>query len=364
MPTDPEAKRAAFAARMAEILNLSALNAAMSLGYRAGLFEAMDALARPRPCPDIAAAAGLCERYVREWLGVMACGGVVELSTSPSGEELFLLPREHADFLTRRAGSENLGVYTQEIPLLTQCALDHVLDGFRTGRGVGYERYPRFHDFMAYLAEAKHRTMLVEAFLPSVADGTVLKRLEEGIRVLDVGCSEGVAVTLMAQAFPKSLFVGIDISLDAVDCARAEAGRLGLANARFEVRDAALLGEDAGWRGAFDYVTAFDAVHDQTMPLEVLRGIRAVLAPDGVFSMVDIKAESGISGNVNHPLGAFLYAVSLLHCLPVGLVEGGAGLGAMWGRGRALEMLKKAGFEQVDVCEIPGDQFNWHYLCW
>jgi len=105
-------------------------------------------------------------------------------------------------------------------------------------------------------------------------------------------------------------------------------------------------------------------VHDQTRPMEVLKGIRAVLAEGGMFSMVDIKAETPLAGNLDHPLGPFLYTVSLMHCMAVGLVDGGMGLGTMWGRQKALEMLAEAGFKRVEVCEIPEDQFNSHYLCW
>jgi len=357
-------KRAAFAAKMTGILNASAINTALSLGYQSGLLDVMDRLGEPLPCDRIAQESGLAERYVREWLAVMVCGGVVELSASEAGEDLFLLPSEHGDLLARRAGSDNIGVYTQEIPLLTQCALDDVLAGFRTGEGVAYERYPRFQDWMGQVAQAKQRATLVDVFLPSVCDGEIMRRLKEGIRVLDVGCSEGVAVLLMAETFPGSSFVGVDISGEALECARSEAERLGLENARFEQCDAVGLADDPQWQGAFDYVTAFDAVHDQTRPLEVLKGIRAVLAQGGMFSMVDIKAETPLKDNVNHPMGAFLYTVSLMHCMAVGLVDGGMGLGTMWGRQKALEMLAEAGFKRVEVCEIPEDRFNSHYLCW
>lgn len=359
-------KRAAFEARMIEILNLSALNTALCLGYRAGLLEAMDAMSAPATSAAVAEAAGLAERPVREWLAVMVCGGVAELSQSPQGEDLFLLPREHADFLTIRAGTDNLGVYTQEIPLLTQCALDDVQRGFATGAGVPYERYPSFQNWLGQVAQTKHRQALVDVFLPSVADGEMVRRLGRGIRVLDVGCSEGVVTHLMAAAFPNSEFMGIDISAQSVELASAEAARLGLSNARFEVCDAAELADDddcAGRFAPFDYVTAFDAVHDQTRPLAVLRGIRAVLGEGGMFSMVDIKAETPLSGNVDHPIGTHLYAVSLLHCMQVALVDGGAGLGTMWGRQKALELLAEAGFGDVDVCAVPTDSFNSHYLC-
>jgi len=366
MTTDSADKRAAFAGRMTDILNLSALGTAMCLGYRAGLFEALDRLAAPATCAGVARAAGLAERPVREWLAVMVCGGVVELSASPQGEDLFLLPREHADLLTLRAGSDNIGVYTQELPLLTRCALDEVQEGMATGAGVPYDRYPPFQDWMGQVAAAKHRQVLVDVFLPSVADGEMVRRLTRGVRVLDVGCSEGLVSLLMAAAFPRSEFLGIDISEASIALARAEAARLGLANARFEVCDAANLAVDtgcAGRLGQFGYVTAFDAVHDQTRPLEVLRGVRGVLAEGGMFSMVDIKAETPLAGNVDHPMGTFLYTVSLMHCMQVGLVDGGAGLGTMWGRQKALEMLAEAGFDAVEVCGIPTDAFNTHYLC-
>lgn len=40
---------------------------------------------------------------------------------------------------------------------------------------------------------------------------------------------------------------------------------------------------------------------------------------------------------MTHSMGAFLYTVSLMHCMPVGLVDGGAGLGMMWGREKGCE---------------------------
>lgn len=366
MTTDPADKRAAFAGRMTDILNHSALGTAMCLGYRAGLFEALDRLTAPASCAEVAHAAGLAERPVREWLAVMVCGGVVELSASPQGDDLFLLPREHADLLTLRAGSDNFGVYTQEMPILTRCALDEVQRGMATGEGVPYDRYPPFQNWMGQVASAKHRKVLVDVFLPSVADGEVVRRLAGGVRVLDVGCSEGLVSLLMAAAFPRSEFLGIDISAESVALARAEAASQGLSNVRFEVCDAASLAVDAdcaGRFGLFDYVTAFDAVHDQTRPLDVLRGVRAVLAGGGMFSMVDIKAETPLAANLNHPISTFLYTVSLMHCMQVGLVGGGAGLGTMWGRQKALEMLAQAGFADVEVCDIPTDPFNTHYLC-
>ena len=154
----------------------------------------------------------------------------------------------------------------------------------------------------------------------------------------------------MAKAFPNSNFMGIDISQEVIETARSEASRQQLDNLEFVIVDAATLKDNREFKDTVDYVTAFDAVHDQTRPLDVLQG------------MVDIAARSNLANNLDHPMAPFLYTVSLMHCMPVGLVGKGTGLGMMWGRETAVEMLKKAGFQQVQVLEMPEDPFNLHYL--
>lgn len=128
-------KEREFSKHLMTLLNHGALNLAMALGYRTRLFDVMDGFESPQTASAIAKKAGLNERYVKEWLGIMVSGCIVDLSLSSSGEDLFYLPKEHGGLITRRAGSSNLGVYTQEIPLLTTCALEPVLQGFSTGEG-------------------------------------------------------------------------------------------------------------------------------------------------------------------------------------------------------------------------------------
>ncbi len=352
-----------FAARMTEILNHGALNAAMAIGSRLGLFDVMDEMTTPETVPAIAEAAGLSPRYTAEWLGVMVCGGVVDITVDETGTERYRLPQAQADLLTRRAGRSNLGIYTQEIPLLTGCAMESVIRGFQTGEGVSPETYPAFRRFMGKLADVQHRETLLPRFLPSVDDGRLVEAMRRGISVLDIGCGEGVAARLMAEAFPRSRFVGVDIDPAAVSTAEKNAREVGLTNLRFQATDAALLPEMSAFQEAFDYVTAFDAIHDQRRPQAAAAGVFYALRPGGLFSMVDIKAETGVFGNRDHPMGPFLYTVSLMHCMPVGLADGGAGLGMMWGRTRALSLLKDAGFSQAETCDIPQDPFNIHYLC-
>ena len=358
-----EENAVSFADRMVTILNHGALNLAMALGYRNRIFDVLDDLGRPVTTEELARASGLNERYLREWLGVMVTGDIVEVSATPEGRSTYFLPPEHADLLTRRAGDANLGVYTQEIPLLISCAMEPVHRAFQTGVGVPFSRYPDFQTFMAELSNAKHRQVLIDRFLPSVDKGRLVERLTRGIRVCDLGCGEGVAMNLMARAFPESEFVGVDNHAGAVEVARAEARELRLSNAEYWILDAARIREMPELEDRFDYVFAFDAIHDQPRPLQAIEGVRHMLAPGGLFSMVDIDARSDHAGNKEHPMGPFLYTVSLMHCMPVGLVDQGTGLGMMWGRERAESLLREAGFDSIELQEMEHDPFNLHYLC-
>jgi SAM-dependent methyltransferase len=352
-----------FSDRLTTILNHGALNLAISIGYRAGIFDIMDTLDTPCGLAQLSTLCGVSDRYLKEWLGIMVCGDIIELHVGAIGEELFYLPEQHGDLLCRRAGSNNLGVYTQEMPLLTNCSLEALMADLSHGTGITYDHYPRFQSFMAQLADAKHREVLVDRFLPSVDQGRMADLLKKGIRVCDLGCGTGLALCLMAAAFPASQFVGLELDPDAVAAGRQGADEAGLSNASFACVDVASPEANATYRQHFDYITAFDAIHDQTRPLEALQNVRAMLVPEGAFSMIDIAAHSSLAGNSDHPMGAFLYAVSLMHCLPVGLVDGGTGLGMMWGRQKAVALLEEAGFGQISVEEIPNDPFNLHFYC-
>lgn len=176
--------------------------------------------------------------------------------------------------------------------------------------------------------------------------------------MLDVGCGSGRALNLMARAFPNSNFAGYDVSEEAIARARAEATEHGARNVRFEVRDAAALGEGA----RYDLITTFDAVHDQAKPAAVLKGIAGALRPDGVYLMQDIAGSGHVHNNVDHPLGPFLYTVSCMHCMTVSLGQDGEGLGAMWGEEKATEMLREAGFGEVEVRRLPHGIQNAYYV--
>ncbi len=340
-----------FAGRLTGLLNDAGLALMLSIGHKTGLLDAMSELP-PSTSDEIAKAAGLQERYVREWLGALTTGGIVQ----HDGDALtFSLPAEHAAWLTRAAGPANLAAQTQFIGLLAGVE-DQVVDGFRIGGGVPYSAFPKFHSLMAEGSGAVHDATLVEVTLPLVPG--IVDRLRAGIDVADVGCGSGHAVNLMAEAFPGSRFTGLDLSEEAVTVGRAEAERKGLSNARFEARDAATLDGSE----QFDFITAFDAIHDQARPDLALAGIAASLRPGGTFLCVDIKGSSSIAGDMEHPLAPLLYTVSTMHCMTVSLADDGLGLGTMWGERVAREMLAAAGFTSIDLHEIEDDIFNNYYV--
>jgi len=350
-PEDPTPTER-FGGMMTDVLNHAALALMTSIGHRTGLFDAMADLP-PSSSQEVADAAGLNERYVREWLGAMVVGRVVVFDPVTG---LYHLPAEHAAWLTRSTMLINAAASAQWIALLGTVE-GLVVDAFRHGRGVPYSAYDRFHEVMAEESEQTVVQALLEHILP-LAPG-LIDRLEHGVDALDVGCGAGRALLLMAERFPKSRFVGCDFSVKAIELARAEADRRELANVRFEVRDAA----DAPARESYDLITAFDAIHDQARPADVLRGVHEALRHGGVFLMQDISGSGSLHDDEAHPFGTFLYTVSCMHCMSVSLAGDGPGLGAMWGRRKALEMLKEAGFENVAVKESPHDPLNFYYIC-
>lgn len=348
-----------FSSRMVDILNYGALNVAIGLGYKQGLFEALDAADEPLTPKELATQAGnLNARVVREWLGIVVSGNIVEVVETEGEEERFLLPKHRGTFLCQRGGNNNLAGYCQEIPILTSCVYNEVSESFQTGAGIPYSKYPPFQDFMNELADQKHMDSLVQTFLPSI-DG-VVDRLKEGnMRVMDLGCGQGLAITLMAREFPNSTFVGIDLDDDAI--AKAKEASADLTNLSFEVLDATHMHQHE-LAATFDYVIAFDAIHDLCQPEQVLRGIHDALKPGAIFSMIDIKADSCIHQNKDHPMGSMLYTVSLMHCMQVAMVDNGRGLGMMWGRQKAVAMLQDAGFVNIQELDIPDDGFNLHFM--
>jgi ubiquinone/menaquinone biosynthesis C-methylase UbiE len=346
-----KAKAISFAEYIVVLLNSGFLTLMISIGHKTGLFDTMTTL-DPSTSEQIARKAKLNERYVREWLGAMVTGKIIEYESSNG---TYKLPAEHAAAITRAAGIDNLATTAQYLSLCGEVE-DQVADCFRKGGGVPYSAYPRFTELMSEGSSKVQDARLVDTILPLV-DGLV-DRLREGISVLDVGCGSGHAINLMAKAFPDSKFMGYDFSKKAIAAAKAEAKRLQLQNARFAAKDVATLNEPK----RYDLITAFDSIHDQAKPTKVLKAISKGVQPDGVFLLVDVAASSNLQENLQHPLGPFLYSVSTMHCMTVSLAYRGEGLGTVWGEQLAKQKLREAGFKSVEIRRVLGDILNNYYI--
>jgi SAM-dependent methyltransferase len=352
--TFDEQRAEAFAGRMLDLLNDGALAVMISVGHRTGLLDALREHG-PVTSDELADAADLDERYVREWLGALTAGRIVELEPETGR---YALPAEHAAWLTRAASPDNLAVEAQWITSLSTVE-DDIVECFRSGGGVPYERYPRFHEVMAEESAQTVLSVLFSHILPLVPG--MHEGLDEGATLLDLGCGRGRALLMLAERYPASTFVGYDLSADAIAFASAQANERGLDNVSFAPRDLSTFDEDAELE-AFDFATTFDAVHDQARPLALLKGIRRTLRPDGVYLMQDIQGSSHHHENVDHPGGPLLYMISCMHCMTVSLAQGGEGLGAMWGEQKARELLAEAGFTSVEVHLLEHDPFNAYFV--
>ena len=347
MPTVDEQATEAFAGRLVELFTGGALTYLVDIGRRCRLFE-VAATTGPVTSGELAARAGLQERYVREWLGAMVTGGIFEFEPA---DGRYWLPGEHAVCLTGD-GVENLA----PLAFVTTVLGEHVpavARAFRDGGGVPFEAYlPDLHDAMDALFGPVYDHLLVDAIVPLVPG--LHDRLTAGGRCADVACGTGRAVTNLAAAYPASTFAGYDLDPTGLERGRARAEQLGLGNVSFHECDAATLRVDE----PFDAIFIFNAIHDQVAPAAVLERVHDALVPGGVLVLDEPGLSNRLEDNVDHPLAPFTYAVSTLHCLTVSLAGDGAGLGTVWGHQTAVDMLTAAGFVDVAVHDAPGDPGN------
>ncbi|WP_018694279.1 methyltransferase domain-containing protein [Algicola sagamiensis] len=339
-----------FSSTMLQMMNQGMLCLAVNLGHRTGLFEAMSGM-KPATCDAISQNAGLNTRYVREWLGAMVTGGIVHYQ---SEQGLYSLPDEHASVLTPQAGANNMARMTQALQSLAMVSKD-VEACFHKGGGVSYDAYPEFMDLWSQVNAQRLDSTLIQKVIPQIPE--LAAALDRGIDVLDIGCGDGHALCLLAKSFPSSRFKGIDLVASNIQKATKKVGTLQLTNLSFEQCDLT----STQPRGNYHLITAFDVLHDLADPDDVMAALNSILDRDGALLIVDIAASSALEENLQHPAGPWLYTSSCMHCVPVSMAQNGVGLGAMWGREQAVELLEKNGFSDIQVMSVEEDPFN-HYF--
>ncbi|MHB8912497.1 MAG: class I SAM-dependent methyltransferase [Lysobacter sp.] len=312
------------------------LGAAMSatlmlVGDQLGLYKAL--ARQPLSSTDLAARTGTYERYVREWLGNQAAGGYVQYDPD-SGT--YSLSEEQALCLADPDGPVDLpGAY--EIVEATFRALERTKDNFRSGEGMEWGEHHAclFHGTERFF-RAGYNANLLTSWLPAL-DG-VVEKLAAGGKAADVGCGHGASTTLMAKAFPRSLFVGYDYHPPSIETARQRAAEAGVGNVQFEVADATGFSERD-----FDLIAFFDCLHDMADPVGAARHARQALKREGTCMLVEPFAGDSVADNLN-PVGRVYYGASSQICVPVSLARKGPALGAQAGEARLRAVMAEAGF--------------------
>ncbi|MCC6178692.1 MAG: methyltransferase domain-containing protein [Chloroflexi bacterium] len=317
---------------------MSVVNAV--IGDRLGLYRAM-AGAGPLTSDDLASRTGLSERYLREWLIHQAAGGYVDYDPTTGR---YTLPAEHALALTDEDSpafvAGGFGVMAA-----TTYALPRIIEGFKTGSGLSWgEHDPSLFVGTERFFRPGYRANLVSTWIPSL-DG-IHDRLARGGSVADVGCGHGASTIIMAQAYPRSRFVGYDSHAPSIERARQNAAAAGVADrVTFEVIPAAQIPHPGGdpSRG-YDLIAFFDCLHDMADPVSAATRAYDTLAKGGAVMLVEPMAGERTEENLN-PVGRVYSGASVLICTPNALAGGGTGLGTLASEAALRTVFETAGFE-------------------
>ncbi|MFI5697292.1 class I SAM-dependent methyltransferase [Kribbella sp. NPDC051586] len=321
------------------------LNAALVvMGDRLGYYQVL-ADQGPATPTELAERTSTDEHYTREWLNAQAAGGIVEYD---AGTGRYTLPPEHAVAMTDPSSPAYLPGFFQ-IALGTLQHTTDTIEAARSGAGVGWHEHTSdVHVGCERFFRPSYNANLLPSWLPAL-DG-VVEKLQQGATVADIGCGHGSSTILMAEAFPRSTFVGSDYHQASIETARLRAADAGVSDrASFEVAAA-----DRFSGSGFDLVTTFDALHDMGDPVGAARHVRDALAADGTWMLVEPMAGDHVEDNLN-PVGRAYYGFSTLLCTPASLSQPvGLALGTQAGPARIRDVTKAAGFTRFrTVAETP-----------
>jgi SAM-dependent methyltransferase len=304
----------------------------LSLGDRLGLYDCLNG-AGPLSAAEVAERSGCSERYVLEWLNSQAAAGYLEYE-----DGRYLLPPEHAAVLADR-DSATLLTPAFNVPASMWHGEEQAIRAFRTGEGVPWgAHHERLFCGVAAFFRNAYGAALVPQWLPAL-DG-VVERLQAGAYVADVGCGHGHSTVLMAQAFPRSRFVGYDTHPGSIAAARENATAAGVADRVTFVEATSTSYEEVG----FDLICFFDALHDMGHPVAAARHAGAALADGGTVMLVEPYAADTVEENAG-PIARLYYSASTMLCTAHALSENGThALGAQAGETRLADVFAEAGY--------------------
>jgi Methyltransferase domain len=308
------------------------------IGFRTGLFDALQAEG-PATAAELAArAGGLTERYVREWALAQACNGYVDYD--PASDRFSLSPEQAMIFAVKDSPVYLAGAFDLAAAMIE--AEPKVEHAFRTGGGVGWgDSAGCLFCAVGAFFRPGYVNSIVDQWLPAL-DGVVSK-LSKGAKVADIGCGVGFSTVLMAQAFPNSSFTGYDFHAPSIAQARDHAREHGLADrVHFETGTAKEIADHD-----FDLITIFDCLHDMGDPRGCARHMRNIIKPDGTWMIVEPIAGDTAGANIGNPVSRLYYNASTMICVPTSLdQEVGEALGAQAGEPKIKDVVCDAGFSQ------------------
>ena len=235
-----QAKLDEFMGRFVGDLGAAVSAALVVIGDRLGLYRAM-ADGTPVAASELAARTGTDPRYVQEWLANQAAGGYV--SYHPRAEEFFLSPEQ--SLALAQEGSPAFVPGAFQVATAAIKGEEKIAEAFVGRHGVGWHEH--HHDLFTgteRFFRPGYSANLVSAWIPAL-DG-VEARLRSGALVADVGCGHGASTLLMAEAFPRSEFVGFDYHAASID-ARPRGGRAGRPRRPGELRGGRRQGVPRRW---------------------------------------------------------------------------------------------------------------------
>jgi 2-polyprenyl-3-methyl-5-hydroxy-6-metoxy-1,4-benzoquinol methylase len=327
------------------------------MGDELGLYRALAEKGSLTPS-ELAKAVGIHERYAREWLEQQAASELLEVE--PNGaERRFRLPEGHDEALLDASSLNYIAPLARAL-VGSIHPLDSLLTAFRTGDGVPYADYgDNLHEAQAAFTRPMFENLLGKEWLPSVPELDERLKGDPPARVADVACGQGRSSIELARAYPKVRVDGIDSDRASIERARENLAGSGVADrVAFHERDAA----DAGLQGRYDLVTIFEALHDMSYPVEVLRAARGLLAEGGVVLIGDERTEDSFMAPAGE-IERLYYGFSVFHCLPVGMVgEGAAGTGTVMRADTVRRYADEAGFASTEVLPIENDFWRFYLL--
>lgn len=310
---------------------------------------------------ELASAVGVNERYAREWLEQQAMAGILETQdpTATDSERRYTVPAGHDEVLLDVGSLNGMAPLAQ---LVVACALPihAVLEACRTGEGVPYADYGAdLHEGQARFTQPLFDNLLATDWLPPIPAIHDRLNADPAARVADLACGLGRSSIAIARGYPKVAVDGIDLDEASIERAQQLLPGSGVDDrVTFQCRDAA----DPDLSGRYDLVTIFEALHDMSYPVEVLRTAGGLLSDGGCVLVGDERTAEGFAldaGDVER----LYYGFSVLHCLPAGMIgENAAGTGTVMREHTVNDYARQAGFVDFEVAPIKNDFWRFYLL--